>query len=501
MSTQIFYSIRLYQAWVKQLLVDKHTSAVENHGMYKKQERIVWILLTSSLLLLLLVVLLSPVASAKSFPRNQNQKFIRELETALHAIQSYYADEVEAETLFNGAMNGMFASLNDPYSLYLDDEYLRMMQDTTEGSYGGVGLYISRDHYDPENPHGRLPYVKVIAPIEDTPSWKSGLKAGDYIYAIENESAEGFSTQDVSDRLRGVLGSEVTVTILRGKNIKFDVTLTREIIEIPTVKSTVIDNEIGYLRIIEFTPYTAQNVASTLKDFITLGLGRLVIDVRSNPGGLLESVIEIADLFLSNGVVVSTKYRQKEFNQVHRAKAGKIVPRDMEIVVLINKGSASASEILTGALKDNGRATIIGETTFGKGSIQQLIQLQSDEAAIKLTTGRYYTPAGNNIDKVGITPDIVVKEPELTDEEIESLTIILQENRIGEFIDRNPNPSARVVNKLIGDLHSEGLVLSERSIRRMIKQENNSRLNSPPVVDLDYDRVLIRAVEFLRTKK
>ncbi|OQX29776.1 MAG: hypothetical protein B0D92_01965 [Spirochaeta sp. LUC14_002_19_P3] len=469
--------------------------------MKKKQERIIWISITSSLLLLLAVIIFSPVVSAQSYTRDKTQIYLKDLETALYTLQNYYVDPVEAEKLFKGAIEGMFASLNDPYTAYLDNEFLQRMTDTTEGSYGGVGIYISQDYFDPENPYGRLPYVKVVSPIEDTPSWKAGINAGDYIYAIEDESAEGFSTQDVSDRLRGAPGSNVTVTILRDEDIIFDVTLKREKIEIPTVKSTIIDNEIAYLRIIEFTPFTEQKVQEFLNDFKDRGLKLLIVDVRSNPGGLLDSVVNIANHFFSGGIVVSTKYRQENYNQVYRASLGKIVASNVKIAVLIDRGSASASEILTGALKDRGRAVVIGETSFGKGSIQQMIPFQDENAAIKLTTGRYYTPNGNNIDKKGIEPDIVVKKPELTDEETKAFTAILQENRVTAFIDKYPNPTRQQVDAFVNSLHEEGLGIDEYYIRFEIQRERNSRLNVPPVVNLEFDRTLIRAVEFLRTGK
>ena len=465
--------------------------------MDRKRERIIWITATAALLLALLVVLFSPIASAQTNRGRNTQDYIRDLEAALYVIQSNYVDEVDTEVLFKGAMDGLFTNLNDPYSLYLDGSSLEQMTDTTEGKYGGVGLYISKDRFDPENPVGRLPYVKVVSPIEDTPSWKAGINAGDYIYAIEGESAEGFSTQDVSDRLRGEPGSPVNVTILRNSTFTFDVVLVREEIEIPTVKTTVINGNTGYLRIIEFTPYTEERVREGLEDFAAQGLNRLVVDVRSNPGGLLDSVVDIADLFFSGGVIVSTKYRQERQNQVHRAAPGKIVPSSTEIVVLIDRGSASAAEILTGALKDRHRATVIGETSFGKGSIQQMVPL--NDAAIKLTTGRYYTPDGISIDKTGIDPDIAVSEPELTDEQAASYAKILQENRVGTFIDENPDPSRRDVDNFILSLRSDGLDPGERVIRLMVKRESERRQNIPPVVDLEFDSVLIRALDYLET--
>jgi len=249
------------------------------------------------------------------------------------------------------------------------------------------------------------------------------------------------------------------------------------------------------LRIIEFTPFTEPRVKESLTAFTAQGLDKLIVDVRGNPGGLLDSVVDIADLFFSGGVIVSTQYRQERQNQVHRAAPGKVVPSNMEIVILIDKGSASASEILTGALKDRGRATVIGETSFGKGSIQQMIPLNN--SAIKLTTGRYYTPDGINIDKTGIDPDIVIEEPELSEEQILAYASLLQENRVGTFVDEYPDPTVSQINLFVQKLKEEEIDPGERIIRLMVKRESERRLDSPPVVDMEFDSVLIRAVEFL----
>lgn len=467
--------------------------------MHRKRERILWVSVTAVLILGFAIILLSPAAAAQSLGRSPVQEYIRELEAAIHVLSSSYVDEVDAEELFEGAMDGIFAALDDPYSAYLRDDAHEQMTDTTHGKYGGVGLYIVRERFDPENPYGRLPYVKVVSPIEDTPSWRAGIKSGDYIYAIEGESAEGYSTDDVKDRLRGRPGSDVNVTILRGNDITFDVVLKRAEIEIPTVKTTVIGDNIGFLRIAEFTPFTAERVRDTLKEFSGMGLENLIVDVRNNPGGLLDAVVDVADLFFSGGVVVSTQYRQDRQNRVLRASPGKLVPANMKIAVLIDRGSASASEILTGALKDRGRAVVIGEKSFGKGSIQQMIPVRNNSAAIKLTTGRYYTPNGSNIDKTGITPDIVVEEPELTPEQSKAYARILQENRVGSFIDEVPEPGPGDVNRFIRMLNRENLNPGERIIRLMVKRESERRMDVPPVVDLEYDRVLIRAMRFLES--
>lgn len=466
--------------------------------MDRKRERILWISLSSLLLLTLGAILLAPVALAQTDAQRSTQAYIRQLEAAFYTLQNNYVDEVDPEIIFKGAVSGLFDNLEDPYSLYLDEDFFEQMTDTTEGKYGGVGLYISRDRFDEDNPYGRLPYVKVVSPIEDTPGWRAGINAGDYIFAIEGESAEGYTTNDVSDRLRGIPGTDVNVTILRDGSFTFDIVLTREEIEIPTVKTTVINNSVGYLRIIEFTPYTSPRVEESLKGFVAQGLDKIIVDVRSNPGGLLESAVDVSDHFFSGGVVVSTRYRQERQDRVHRASPGKTVPSDVEIVVLVDKGSASAAEILAGALKDRGRATVIGETSFGKGSIQQMIYMD-DTSAIKLTTGRWYTPDGVSIDKEGIEPDITVEEPELTEEQALAYAKLLQENRIVTFVNENPDPSASEVNAFIRDLNAEGLDPSDRVIRLMVKRESERRLNVAPVVDTEFDSTLIRAIEFLET--
>jgi len=465
--------------------------------MKRKLERALWISLTTIPLLFIAVLLLSPVAFAQTSVRSKNSDYVRKLESILYIIQNNYVDEVDVDDLFTGAVDGMFSKLDDPYSLYIDADFLAQMDDITKGKYGGVGLYISKDRFDAENPNGRQPFVKVVAPIENTPGWRAGINAGDYIFAIEGESAEGYTTQDVSGRLRGEPGSKVIVTLLRDDSFTFDVTLTRAEIEIPTVKSTVINEDIGYLRIIDFTPFTKSRVKESLTNFISGGIDKIIIDVRSNPGGLLDSVVSVADLFFSRGVIVRTRYRETHLDQTHTANSGKIVPSGAKIAVLIDRGSASASEILTGALKDRGRAVVIGETSFGKGSIQQLITL--DDAAIKITTGRYYTPNWVDIDKLGITPDIVVTEPELSEEQLEAYAKLLQENRVGAFIDKHPSPSESQINTFIYDMLSEGLDPGERVLRLMVKREGERRLNVPPVVDLEFDTVLIRAVNFLNT--
>ncbi|MDC7233257.1 MAG: S41 family peptidase [Spirochaetales bacterium] len=404
-------------------------------------------------------------------------------------------DEVPPEQLFQGAMRGLFESLDDPYSLYLSEEELQSLTDTTSGQFGGVGLYISKDIFEEGSANGRKPYVKVVSPIEGTPAYRAGIHAGDYIYKIDGESAKDLSTDEVSGILRGPAGSDVTVTILRGEDITFDVVITRAIIEIPTVKWDYIDKKTGYLRIIQFTPYTTERVEEALKDFKRKRVDSIVVDVRSNPGGLLNSVVDISDFFFNNGTIVSTRSRIPGENEIFKATQGVLVSDKTDIYVLIDNGSASASEILTGVLKDRGRATVVGQTTYGKGSVQQMLML--GDSAIKLTMARYYTPSGVNIDKTGIEPDILVEEKELSETDIEDYRVLLEENRIGIFINENPQPDDSKIDQFISSLRNDGIKLNSDFLKIMIRNEMNRRLDDPPVFDLKYDKSLQKVMELI----
>jgi carboxyl-terminal processing protease len=462
--------------------------------MKRKTERILWLSVTLSLILALSVVLLAPTVAAQSSGLS-TENYLRLFETAYYLILRNYVDEVPPEQLFEGAMKGLFESLDDPYSLYLSEDELQSLTDTTSGQFGGVGLYISKEIFQEENANGRKPYVKVVSPIEGTPAYRAGIHSGDYIYKIDGESAKDLSTDEVSNLLRGPADTDVKVTILRGEDITFDVVLTRAIIEIPTVKWDYIDKKTGYLRIIQFTPYTTERVEEALKDFRRKGADSIVIDVRSNPGGLLNSVVDIGDFFFDNGTIVSTRSRIPGENEVFRAKKGTLVDDDAEIYVLIDNGSASASEILTGVLKDRGRATIVGQTTYGKGSVQQMLMLGS--SAIKLTMARYYTPSGVNIDKTGIAPDITVEEKEFDDEDLLDYKTLIEENRIGRFIDGNPSPSSREIERFITELRNDDISLDADFLRIMIRNEGNRRMDNPPVFDLKYDKSLQKVMELI----
>jgi carboxyl-terminal processing protease len=342
------------------------------------------------------------VFTSQCFAENSSQnnklstfQYLKKLNTIFDFVQRNYVDDVDAKVLYEGAVKGLMESLDDPYTSYLDEETIRDLSDTTTGNFGGVGLSISKAV---ESKPGKPAYVEVASPIEDSPGAKAGILAGDYITEIDGKPTAPMTMQDVLDHLRGEVGKPVTVTVLRGKNLKFSVELVRALIEVPTVKYGMI-NSTGYLRIIQFTPDTPERVQDAIDFFEKNKFANMIIDLRDNPGGLITSVADVADKFIDGGVIVSTKSRISDAASVYTATPdGTTMPKGIPIVVLINKGSASASEILAGAIQDHDRGLVVGRRSFGKGLVQRPVNLP-DGSMIRLTISKYYTPSGRCIQK------------------------------------------------------------------------------------------------------
>ena len=312
-------------------------------------------------------------------------------------IRESYVDEVEDKELVEAAITGMLTSL-DPHSSYLDTENYNSMQVQTKGRFGGLGIEITMEKG----------MIKVVSPIDDTPAAKAGLQPEDYIIAVDDESIIGLQLSEAVERLRGEVGSKVIVKVQRDQGEPFDVTLVRDFIKIKSVRSEIFDG-IGYVRLTTFSEQTSPGLQDAVGDFFLSegnNLKGIVLDLRNNPGGLLNEAVAVSDAFLEKGEIVSTRGRNANEGSHVYARAGDIA-RGLPLVVLINSGSASASEIVAGALKDHKRAILLGTRTFGKGSVQSVIPV-SNTAAIRLTTARYYTPSGESIQGKGITPDIEV---------------------------------------------------------------------------------------------
>jgi carboxyl-terminal processing protease len=439
----------------------------------------------------LFILAAAPLATAQS--RDQDSKrYTSLLQNVFDFIQRHYVEDVDPKELYEGAMIGMLDSLGDPYSTFLQESDMAdLSENVIQGSYGGVGLYISKPPGDRTD--GKPAFVEVASPIEDTPGWRAGIKPGDLIIEINGESTDVLSMDDVLARLKGPAGVEVKLLVRRGKSLEFPVSVTREVIEVPTVKQAMI-GDIGYVRLISFSAMTVERTREALEKFRAQGYKSLVIDLRNNYGGLLQAAVGISDFFLSGGVVVSVKSRIPSENSVFNARRTTLVSPEIPIVVLINRGSASASEIVAGALKDRGRAYLVGEKSFGKGSVQQVYPL--DKTGFKITTARYYTPSDVNIDKIGIPPDLEVLFPEFTGEDSEKLSSLITANRIPVFVEQNPQAAPTQVDQFTRSLSTEyGLDYS--LLKRLVRDEQNRTLMAP-VYDLEYDVQLQEAVNILR---
>ncbi|MDC7226201.1 MAG: S41 family peptidase [Spirochaetales bacterium] len=469
----------------------------------KNKERIIWLGVTVALAAAFIFTAASPMRASSS--NSGNEKYIDNISVLFDFVLNNYVDEVSPQQLYEGAAQGIFEALNDPYSVYLTPDDMEDFSDTTTGSFGGVGMFISkqggeRPEYSPDMTFREryFDYVEVIAPIEGTPAYKAGISAGDFIISIDGESAEGFSSDEAADVLRGVPGTEVDLTIIRHGGISKTYTLTRAVIEVPTAKYAMLDDETAYLKIIRWTPYTEESVIEAADFFRKNRYKSLIIDVRGNPGGLLSSVVDTTDLILDKGTIVSTKDRYMNTLEDFKADRKIIIPKTIPIILLTDKGSASASEILAGALKDTGRAYLIGDTTFGKGSVQQIRGF--GDSGFKLTTSRYYTPDDYNIDKIGIEPHLLMTDDELSDEELESLAELVENNDIPLFVNDNPVENDEKTDAFVAELKAEGITLEERLIRKLIREEYNRSLNDPPIYDLEYDTVLKYALELFQSE-
>ena len=451
----------------------------------------VWVISTI-LFCVIFAITLAPRAKAQSRTQESSSQYTQVIRNVFDFIQRHYVEETDPKILFEGAMSGMFNALGDPYSAFLPESEMNDLSDTTQGSFGGVGLYISPKSNLPRS-DGRPNFLEVAAPIEDTPGWRAGINPGDYIIQIDGENTDVLSSDEAVARLRGQPGTQVHIIIRRGEMVEFPVTLTRAVIEVPTVKHDMIGN-VGYLKLLTFTPMTLDRSREAINDFQSKNYKAVILDLRNNYGGLLNSAVGISNLFIEGGVVVSTKSRIATENQIFYARAKAAVPADIPVIVLINRGSASASEIVAGALKDRGRAYLVGEKSYGKGSVQQVYPV--DKAGFKITTARYFTPSDVNIDKVGIPPDREVLFPEFTEADAGNMNSLMNSGKIADYIKTNPNAKAQDIDAFAKVLNAE-YSLDTALLRRLIRNEQN-RTSIAPVYDLEYDVQLQEAVKILQ---
>lgn len=478
-------------------MTDPYSTGRQASG--SRRSRVVWGSVGALLAAFLLVLTVTPSLIAQEY--SETDRALDVFESVMRFIEENYVDEVDADELLEGALRGMFESLDDPYSVYYDDEEMRDLTDVTTGEFGGVGMTITKQVVGEESDDPA--YVEVVSPIEGTPAFEAGVRPGDLILSIRDQDSDEFeSTDDLTldqavNKIRGTPGTSVTIRVRRGTRAEFELTIERDIIEYPTVKFAMIHDRIGYLRITNFTPKTLERVEEALESFEGNDYQSMIIDVRSNPGGLLTAVIDIADLFFERGTIVGTAGRAPQENERFTANAGSQVPDDIPVVVLIDEGSASASEILAGALQDRDRAYLIGETTYGKGSVQQVRRIGT--GGFRLTMSKYYLPSGRFIDGVGVDPDRVVKEPELDDDQATVYAELITSERVPQWVRENPEPSEEAVDRFVDALQQGGFDLPDRWIELTVRNEVNRQSNIQVVYDLDFDPVLQEAVDMLES--
>lgn len=314
-------------------------------------------------------------------------------------VRSKYVVETDDTDLIRSSINGMLSTL-DPHSSYMNPDQFQSMEVSTSGEFGGLGIQVVMEDG----------VIKVVSPMDDTPAKRAGIESGDKITHIDGEAIKGMTMPEALERMRGPAGSDITVTIVRADQEAFDVSIERAVIAVESVRWRTIGDDIAYLRISTFSRKTdggLQKAMASMKKELGTGLKGVILDLRSNPGGLLDQAVSVTDAFLERGEIVSTRGRMPKDSQRHNARSGDLAD-DKPIVILINGGSASASEIVAGALQDHGRATLLGTKSFGKGSVQTVIPLNNGaDGALRLTTAKYYTPSGRSIHEIGIDPDVV----------------------------------------------------------------------------------------------
>jgi len=440
----------------------------------------------------------SPAPAAVSMSDTDGtRRELGRLSEVLAQVRQNHVDDPDARRLSEGAIRGMLAAL-DPYSQYYDADAYQSLQTDTRGKFGGVGMYIGV----------KQDRITVISPIEDTPAFRAGILSGDVISSIDGASTVSMSADDAASKMRGEPGTEVTLTLLRaGRDEPVVVTLTRDIITVRSVKWHLIHSNVGYVRITQFMEPTAHDVANAIAELTKMGALALILDLRSNPGGLLSSAVAIAGMFLNEGNLVV--YTQGRSGREDFTVSAPLLHTDLPVDVLVNSGSASASEIVAGALQAHHRGMIMGSTTFGKASVQKIFPLQEGDgaSAVKLTIAHYYTPSGVDINKVGIKPDVELAAGSALERDMwrklrssDALKTFLQ----GESPDllkaieafKADNTTDRLYRKYQAFLKSaseQNIVLSEGLIRFAIASETVNETD-----DFEYDPQIAAAIEYLR---
>lgn len=451
-----------------------------------------------------LVIVESIFAADESNNKLSRSSYEQMMIQAFEFVRENYVEPVNDEVIFEGALKGIFQALGDPYSQYLTKKDLEEISKTTVGDYVGIGISIIKKMHSQgkqdktKNLDPNSSCVSIVTPFEGGPAYKAGIKSGDCITAVDGKSVSSMEVDQVVDRLKGKEGTKVKVSILRGKDLTLDFELTREKIEIQTIKYDVINPDIGYIRIVSFNPHTSVDFSKALDNLKNRNIKSLILDLRLNTGGYFQAAIKMADDILSKGTIVSTKSRNSSKPIDYKASSKQILPSDIKIVALIDRSSASASEVFVGALKDNNRAYIIGEKSYGKGVIQHVVPFYT--GGFKITSSKYYTPSGKSIHKVGIEPDLEIKSPDFSEEEAVIYKEIFDKKLIEGFLKGKKSITEQEIDFFVENLVKENpkYKIDKEFLGKYVffnyYQDNNKEL---PIYNLHYDKTLKAACEYL----
>lgn len=446
-------------------------------------------------------ILAAPLSTRTSMEADQITIDMASLERLYRYVDSIYIDEVDKQKMFNDLASALVASLDDPYSFYVPPSKAKEYQEETSGVYGGIGTYLNKpspDNIDPSVPSSYM--ITIVSPFPGSPAQRAGLMAGDLISHIDGEKVDELTSYEASMKLRGEANTFVTITVYRN-GTSFDLSLKRERITAPTVDSGIIEGNIGYIILSEFTPQTGNQLLEHVQKLMKQGIVGLIIDERNNSGGAVDGAMQSANIFLEEGKTLVTiqgkKGTMRDQRYISTGKAE--VPANLPIVILTNTGSASSAEIFAAAMKDNGRATLIGTKTFGKGIVQDVFRFGSGFAQV--TTAHYYTPNGKNIHKLGIEPDILVENVQLSDEEIPAFEQLMTDKVISTFVQENPEPSEANIRRFASLYTERGI--DEEVLTLLVRNEYLSKMpyDKRPIADATFDKQLNRAVQFIRTGK
>lgn len=413
-------------------------------------------------------------------------------------LQKTYLWDIDHEAVYEAMATAMFDTLDDDYTYFVKAEESEEYEEETTGKYGGLGFYFSKTYLQYQNAdEEETLYCNISQVFPNTPSARGGIKAGDMITHINGESVINMEANDCAKLMKGEIGTTVTVTIKR-KSTSFDLVLTRELITVPTVEYTMLDNNMGYIQILQFNKDTLYKMGTALTNLKNQGLKSLILDLRDNPGGDVDIALSIANLFISNSDLLTIHYKDETKNVTFKANASTLINKDIPMAVLVNGGTASSAEILSSTLKDNGRAVLIGTKTFGKGIMQTISSF--GEGWTSVTTASFVPPSGNEIHKVGVLPDIELDSIYIEEDEIEAYTALLESGIVTEYVKNNPQYTLENVRRF-ATLHPE-IELRAEVIDIVVRNEYylNMTYDEQPIADTLFDPQIIKAVEVLNLK-